>query len=61
MDEIIYRSAKDLAKAIRIKELSSLEIVDAHLRRIEDINPGLLTFVFLWEGIYWYNSTHYET
>jgi amidase len=47
MDEIFYWSAKKLAEAIRAKELSSLEVVDAHLRRIAEVNPKLNAVVQL--------------
>jgi amidase len=41
MDELIYASARALARAIRTREVSSLEVVDAHLGRIEAVNPRL--------------------
>ena len=41
MDEIIYSSASKLAAMIRNKKLSSLEIVQACLKRIEEVNPQL--------------------
>ena len=41
MKEIIYASATALARAIRHKEVSSTEVVEAHLRRIEEVNPRL--------------------
>jgi amidase len=41
MDTIIYTSATKLAQAIRAKEVSSQEVVDAHLQRIEAVNPQL--------------------
>jgi amidase len=41
MDELIYASATALAKAIRAKEVSSQEVVDAYLERIESVNPRL--------------------
>lgn len=47
MNEITYWSAKALAEAIRAKKLSSLEVVDAHLRRIEEVNPRLNAVVQL--------------
>jgi amidase len=47
MSEIVYWSAKALAEAIRLKTLSSLEVVDAHLRRIEEVNPRLNAVVQL--------------
>ena len=41
MDELIFASATALAKAIRAKEVSSREVVDAYLQRIEAVNPRL--------------------
>jgi amidase len=41
MDELIYASAKSLAQAIRTKQVSSLEVVDAYLKSIESVNPQL--------------------
>lgn len=42
-----YASARVLAEAIRRKRLSSLEVVDACLRRIEQVNPKLNAVVQL--------------
>ncbi len=47
MSEIIYRSVVQLAKAIQAKELSSVEVVQAHLNRIEEVNPKLNAVVQL--------------
>jgi amidase len=47
MDEIIYASAAQLARAIRQKELSSAEVVEAYLARIEEVNPKLNAVVQL--------------
>jgi amidase len=47
MDEIIYSSATDLAKAIRAREVSSEEVVDAYLQRIEEVNPKLNAIIHL--------------
>ncbi len=47
MDKIIYSSATKLAKAIRAKELSSEEVVNAYLQRIEEVNPKLNAIVHL--------------
>lgn len=41
MQEIIHHSARRLAELIRTKQLSALEVVDAFLKRIEEINPKL--------------------
>ncbi|MFZ5634430.1 MAG: amidase [Bacillota bacterium] len=47
MDEITRASAAELAKAIRAKKLSSQEVVNAYLKRIENINPILNAVVQL--------------
>ena len=47
MDEIIYSSATELARAIREREVSSAEVVEAHLARIEEVNPKLNAVVHL--------------
>ena len=41
MDKILYGSAANLAQAISDGKLSSAEVVEAHLRRIEQVNPLL--------------------
>jgi aspartyl-tRNA(Asn)/glutamyl-tRNA(Gln) amidotransferase subunit A len=41
MEDLIYSSATSLARAIREKEVSSSEVVNAHIERIEAINPKL--------------------
>ena len=45
MEEIIFASAASLARAIRARQVSSEEVVDAYLRRIEAINPALNSVV----------------
>ena len=47
MAEIIYSSAKSMAQAIRDKEVSAVELVEAHLSRIEEVNPALNAVVML--------------
>ena len=47
MDDLIYASATELARNIRDKKVSALEVVDAHLRRIEEVNPRLNAVVQL--------------
>jgi amidase len=47
MDEIIYASATEIARAIREKEVSSEEAVEAYLARINEVNPKLNAFVQL--------------
>ena len=41
MEEVIYVSATTLTRRIRDRELSSEEVIDAHLRRIEAVNKQL--------------------
>lgn len=45
MTELIYESATRLARLIREKEVSPVEVVEAHVRRIEEVNPALNAFV----------------
>jgi Asp-tRNA(Asn)/Glu-tRNA(Gln) amidotransferase A subunit family amidase len=45
MSEITSLCATCMAEQIRTKKLSSLELVDAHLARIEKLNPKLNAFV----------------
>ena len=40
-NEIIYASAKTMAQAVRDKEVSAAELVDAHLQRIQEVNPAI--------------------
>jgi amidase len=47
IDELFYLSATTLARRIRDRELSSEEVVRAHLRRIETVNPRLNAVVQL--------------
>lgn len=47
MDEIIYSSATELARAIREREVSSEGVVEAHLARIAEVNPKLNAVVQL--------------
>jgi len=41
MDELIYASATAMAQAIRDRRVSATEVVEAHLQRIEAVNPAL--------------------
>ncbi len=50
MDKLIYRSAVTLAKQIRAGELSSREVVEACLERIEEVNPKINAVVQLAAG-----------
>ena len=47
MNELFFLSATELAQLIRNRELSSEEVVQAHLRRIESVNPRLNAVVQL--------------
>ena len=47
MDDLIYRSAKSIARAVRDKKVSAVEVVEAHLRRIDEVNPRLNAVVQL--------------
>ena len=41
MTELWQQSASELAAMIAGKEVSSVEVIDAHLARIEQVNPHL--------------------
>ena len=45
MSELIFNSATKLAEMIRNKQVSPVEVVEAHIRRIEEVNPKLNAFV----------------
>jgi amidase len=47
MNDLLFSSASALAAAIRHKETSSLEVVDAHLSHIERANPALNAVVLV--------------
>ncbi|MHA2312518.1 MAG: amidase [Candidatus Thorarchaeota archaeon] len=47
MDKIIYASATELAQAIRNGDISSREVIDAYLQRIEEVNPKINAVVQL--------------
>ena len=47
MNELYYRSACEIARAVREKEISAVEAVEMHLRRIEEVNPALNAVVSL--------------
>ena len=48
-EEIFYAPATELATRIREKSLSPVEVVQAHLDRIEQLNPTLNAIVFFAE------------
>ena len=45
--EICYMSAGDLSRLIREKEVSPVEVIDAHLARIQTTEPALNSFITL--------------
>ena len=47
MSDIIYQSAKSIAQAIRDRDVSAVEVVQAHLDRIEEVNDRLNAVVRL--------------
>lgn len=47
MDEVVFRSATALAAAIRNKELSSRELLEQYLQRVERFNPKINAIVSL--------------
>ena len=47
MTALCFRSACEIARAVRDKEHSALEVVEMHLRRIEAVNPALNAVVSL--------------
>ena len=46
-EEIYYADAAELARRIRAKELSPVEVMQAHLDRVEAVNPKLNAIVNL--------------
>jgi amidase len=47
MPELTFLSAVSMAEQIRQKKLSPVELVEAHLSRIEALNPKLNAFVYI--------------
>jgi amidase len=45
-DELAYATATELAARIRRRDLSPVEVVEAHVERIGERNPGLNAFVY---------------
>jgi Asp-tRNA(Asn)/Glu-tRNA(Gln) amidotransferase A subunit family amidase len=45
MSELIFNSATKLAEMIRSKQVSPVEVIEAHIRRIKEVNPKLNAFV----------------
>jgi amidase len=47
MDDLLEASAVELARMLRAREVSSRELVEAHLRRIDEVNPVINAVVTL--------------
>jgi amidase len=47
MEDLCFRSARDLAAAVRRREVSAREVTEAHLRQIERHNPAVNAVVTL--------------
>src|SRR5438128_812916 len=47
MSDMIYSSVVQLAKAIKAKEISAVEVAQAYLKRIAEVNPKLNAVVQL--------------
>ncbi len=45
MDDIVYLSLTEMAESIRAKKISPVQLIDAHLSRIDELNPKLNAFV----------------
>ena len=45
MSELTRQSATEMAEKVRRKQVSPLELVEAHLARIERLNPKLNAFI----------------
>ncbi|MGB8522054.1 MAG: amidase, partial [Candidatus Acidiferrales bacterium] len=45
MDDIVYSSLIDMAEGVRARKVSPVELTDAHLSRIHELNPKLNAFV----------------
>ena len=46
-NDIVFLSATQLTKQIRLKKLSAVEVLEAHLEQIESLNPRLNAIVTL--------------
>ncbi len=45
MKELVFESATKLAGLVRSRQVSPVELVEAHIRRIEEVNPRLNAYV----------------
>src|SRR5688500_11948170 len=46
-DELCFRPATELAALVRSREISARELLDAHLARIDRVNPSLGAIITL--------------
>ena len=47
MTEVFYKSLVEIAELVRARQISPVELVEAHLARIAQVNPALNAFVFI--------------
>ncbi len=47
MNDLVFLAAHQLAKAIRVRQVSSTEVIEAYLSQIAQYNPGLNAIVTL--------------
>ena len=59
MSELTFLPAVSMAEQIRQKTLSPVELVDAHLARIEKLNPRLNAFVEIDADGSWDQASHW--
>lgn len=45
MSDVVFSSIVEMAAQMRVRKISSVELVEAHLSRIEELNPNLNAFV----------------
>ena len=45
--DLCFRPAADLARSIAAREISVVEVMEAHLARIEEVNPAVNAIVTL--------------
>ena len=50
-DELYYADAIELAERIRVREVSPVEVAQAHLDRIDAVNPALNALIAFPEGV----------
>src|SRR5262249_4873296 len=50
-EELVSKSAAEMAALVRARQISPVELVESHLARIEELQPKLNAFVTVdWEG-----------